>query len=89
MLELPFLDKFKEEWKREAAHKATHENQVRNIVDVLTARFGARASSLRSKLAAIDDEETLGRLVKVAAVCESLKDFRTHLRDQADKIGKS
>ncbi|WP_165230707.1 hypothetical protein [Aquisphaera insulae] len=75
MLELPFLDKFKEKWVREA----THENQVRNIVDFLTARFGSRASSLRSKLAAIDDEAKLSELVKVAAVCESLKDFRTHL----------
>ncbi|QEH32036.1 hypothetical protein OJF2_05050 [Aquisphaera giovannonii] len=91
MLELPFLDTLKEKWMKEAAEeaareatrKATHDNQVRNIVDVLTARFGSRASTLRPKLDAIGDEGRLNDLVKVAAVCESLKDFRAHLREAA------
>ncbi|WP_165231260.1 hypothetical protein [Aquisphaera insulae] len=98
MLELPFLDKLKEKWMREAAAEATrkaeeaareaareaaHATRVGSIIEVLTARFGARASSVRPKLAAIEDDRRLNDLVKVAAVCESLKDFRSHLRGPA------
>ncbi|WP_165227363.1 hypothetical protein [Aquisphaera insulae] len=79
MLELPFLDKFKEEWKREAAHDVL----VRVIVKNLVTRFNSRAKDLEPELAAIADAERLEALQSLSVTCASLKEFRGQLRNPA------
>jgi predicted transposase YdaD len=49
------------------------------IVDVLSARFGDVPSEIASALAEIDDSETLRRLLRLAACCESIADFRAQM----------
>ncbi|QEH36324.1 hypothetical protein OJF2_48850 [Aquisphaera giovannonii] len=91
VIESPLLQELKEQWTREAAtqarREATHSAQVRMIVDFLSARFGDRATSLRNRLDSIDDESRLDALVKVAATCTSLKDFRDELGPPSRRRG--
>jgi hypothetical protein len=49
------------------------------LVDVLVARFGAKAESVKTELKAIDDEAQLKELVRHAATCRSLSAFRKQL----------
>ncbi|QEH32006.1 hypothetical protein OJF2_04750 [Aquisphaera giovannonii] len=85
MLELPFLDKLREKWTREAAHDVL----VRTIVNILATRFKTRAKSLEAELARIDEVKRLEALQTLAVTCESLKDFRAGLRAQSAKAEKS
>jgi hypothetical protein len=50
-----------------------------DIVDVLSVRFGDVPSEVASALAEIDDSETLRRLLRLAARCESIADFRAQM----------
>jgi hypothetical protein len=49
------------------------------IVDVLRVRFGDVPSEVVNALAEIDDSETLRRLLRLAARCESIADFRVQM----------
>ncbi len=67
MIELPYLDDVFAEIRR------------RDIIAVLTTRFGSDAVDLANDLKNIEDEERLLELIKLAATCRTLKSFRKHL----------
>jgi hypothetical protein len=71
MIESPVLQELKAEWTRETLIKA--------VIDVLVARFGAKAEALETELQAIGDEARLKALIKHAARCRSLSSFRKKL----------
>ncbi len=64
---------------QELIAEATHETLIRAVIDVLVARFGAKAEGLETELEAIDDEARLKELVKHAATCRALGSFRKRL----------
>jgi len=67
MIESPLVEELKAEWTRE------------KVIDVLVARFGAKAEALETQLNAIADEARLRELIKHAATCRNLSSFRKQL----------
>ncbi len=67
MIELPYLDDVFAEIRR------------RDIITVLSTRFGSDAVELANDMKNIEDEERLLELIKLAATCRTLKSFRKHL----------
>ena len=68
MIESPLLQEIIAETKRES------------LVAFLTSRFGTEAGELEADLKAIEDEDRLNELIKLAGSCRSLKAFRKRLQ---------
>jgi hypothetical protein len=71
MIESPLIDELKAEWTRETLVKA--------VIDILAARFGAKAEALENKLKGIEEEARLKELVRDAATCRTISSFRKRL----------
>lgn len=71
MLELPFLQEFRQEFRAERAHK--------DILMVLGARFGSVPGGLEDELRPIEDDAKLDELIKWAAKCPDVAAFRSRL----------
>jgi hypothetical protein len=57
---------------REAAREAAH----RNIITFLATRFGTVPRELADEIESVADEDQLQNLVRTAASCSDLEDFR-------------
>lgn len=71
MIESPVL--------QELIAERTRETMVRDVIDLLVARFGPKAEALETELEAIGDEARLKELVKLAATCRARSSFRKQL----------
>jgi hypothetical protein len=71
MIESPVL--------QELIAERTRETVIKDVIEVLVARFGSKAEALETELKAIDDESRLRQLIKHAATCRTVKSFRKHL----------
>jgi len=71
--------KGKEEGRREGRTIGLKQGAVQEarqaLINILTARFGRQASSLRPRIKAIQDLQVLRRLQKQAVIAENLTDF--------------
>ena len=67
----PILQELEAEWTRRANRKS--------IIQLLTARFGSGAQTLRDNVEAIDDDEKLEELNVLAGTCPDLDAFQAHL----------
>jgi hypothetical protein len=72
MIESPVLEELKTEW--------TAETTAGHILRLLDIRFGPVAQEIQASVRAIQDLPCLEALFTVAAGCDSLDAFRTHLR---------
>jgi hypothetical protein len=71
MIESPSVEQLKAEW--------TRETMVKDVTDVLVARFGPKAEALKGELKSNEDETRLEELINRAATCRSLGSFRKQL----------
>jgi hypothetical protein len=72
MIESPVLQEFLAEQTRDAILRAKRQS----ILQVLGARFGMNALSVRTALDAINDDEKLDELTKQSATCPDLAGFK-------------
>ncbi len=65
-----------EQWFDEGMEKGKTEGALKNLLDILTARFGAVPVLLKRQLSKNSDMDDLERLVVLAATCESMDEFK-------------
>jgi hypothetical protein len=75
MTESPVLQELIAERTRETAR----ETMIKDVTDVLLARFGPKAEGLAAELKGIEEEARLKELLKHAATCRTLGSFRKRL----------
>jgi len=75
MIESPVLQELKAEWTREAVLETIR----RALVEILVARFGAKATEVGALLETINDEGRLKELVRFSALCPDLEAFRRRI----------
>ncbi len=61
---------------RQAARETACETAHRNIITFLATRFGAVPRELADEIESVPDEDQLQKLVRTAASCPDLEEFR-------------
>ncbi len=55
------------------------EGKIESVLDVLESRFSEVPAGIQKKLMNLRDVERIGKITKLAATCQNLKDFQKAL----------
>ena len=70
---------FAQHWREEGIAIGEAKGQAKSAVMVLESRFGEIPASIQKKLMNLRDASRLGEILKLAATCQSLKEFQKAL----------
>ncbi len=73
------IAKGREEGRAEGIAEGMAKGQIKSVTTLLEIRFGEISATLRNKLLKVQDDERIGALLKLAATCQSLKEFQKAL----------
>jgi hypothetical protein len=75
MIESPVFNRLLAQWKQMGAQQARQSD----VLDILQVRFDSVPDDLTEKVRTIVDEQRLSDLLKIAAVCPDLEEFRVRI----------